>query len=115
MKKVTVDEFLNLVKTDKALHDSFKAALQEAKGKGAAEAAKALGYEIEKPELQALDDDLLTSVAGGVNVRDNNNFDLNNLFPSGLGGDFNYNSLQNLLNSSVSAHAADFHASNIFK
>ena len=96
MKKVTVEEFLELVKTDEALRDSYKAALQKAEGKTATEVAEGLGYQIETPDLQAMDDDLLTSVAGGVQLSDDAVYDFSSLFPEN--GDIDYLSLGFVLN-----------------
>ena len=86
MKKVTAAEFVDLVKSDKDLYDRFKAALQKADDRTAVEVAGDLGYQIEMPEIQALDDDLLTSVAGGAgnNYYGADVIDLDKLFPIGF-------------------------------
>ena len=91
MKKVTAEEFLELLKSDKALHDSYKTALQEAEGKTAAEVAETLGYQIETSDLQELDDDFLTDVAGGVATDYKASDDLLS------GGDLNYFNLNKVL------------------
>ena len=71
---------------------------KEAGGKTAAEVGETLGYQIETSDLQALDNDLLTPVAGGLAARNIEKIDLGNLFPDEIGGDFNYGFLENLLN-----------------
>jgi len=50
---------------------------------------------VEAPELQALDDDVLASVAGGVGVFEG--CDFSGLFPESDSGDFDYASLENAL------------------
>ena len=89
---------MDLIRKDKALYEKYKAARKEAGGKTAAEVAETLGYQIETSDLQALDNDLLTSVAGGLAARNIEKIDLGNLFPDEIGGDFNYGFLENLLN-----------------
>ena len=96
MKKVTAAEFVDLVKSDKDLYDRFKAALQKAEGRTASEVAGDLGYQIEMPEKEALDDDSLMSVSGGVRNNDDSRkivkldeVDPSGLFPISFGDDFN--------------------------
>ena len=105
MKTVTIQEFLDLVKSDTALHDSYKAALEKAGDKNAAEVAESLGYKIEAADMQALDDDLLAPVAGGMGVIDygamDGVIDVNALL-NGM-GDFNYSSLADSLNAACHA------------
>ena len=61
---------MDLVRSDKDLYDRFKAALQKAEGRTASEVAGDLGYQIEMPEKEALDDDSLMSVSGGARNND---------------------------------------------
>ena len=72
MKTITFEEFAELAKKDEALQEKIKDAAENFGGQLASELsriAEEAGYELKKEEhldMEALDDDDLENVAGGV-------------------------------------------------